>query len=567
VRAYYGGEYEDRNNENAEFVQAAYNPAAAPRYYYPACTISTASKACPAANQKAYDPVSGTYTFYPRQGTFVPYSAGGYTTPPNYSDGMVVASPGNPYGLPPTLWTTPLLSPAIRLGLAWDVFGNGRTAVRAGFGQFLEMPAMHPLYTYEGQPPVTFNQTVYYSTPEQIPSFASSAAIPPSSVGEQIGNQRQQATYNGSLMVQQNVGFSTVVEASYVFNWGRHIIQSRYLNAIPMYSEYNPANVNQFVAYLPPNTSGRNLSDFYFRPVQGLDNFTRSDDAGTSNYNSLQIAARRNMTQHLSYGLAYTWSKIMSATPDAYFVDEYRNYGPSYAPTPQMLSVNYVYEVPNLSKKLNFKPLGAITDHWTVSGLTQWRSDTVSGIPGISFSGATSTNPQMDWNGGADGSRMMVTGSPYIPSSQVSFVGGGLTNIGLTGTPGNNIINPNAFTIPWPCSYQPGATPQKGIGQSLECLGNAGAGSIIAVPGTRVNNWDMTFQKVFPLKSEKRVVMFRAEMYNIFNHTQFSSASISPTYDWSNWQNGVLQQTNSGLNRYTAALNPRQMSMSLRFQF
>jgi hypothetical protein len=149
----------------------------------------------------------------------------------------------------------------------------------------------------------------------------------------------------------------------------------------------------------------------------------------------------------------------------------------------------------------------------------------------------------------------------------VSFVGGGLTNIGLTGTPGNNIINPNAFTIPWPCSYQPGATPQKGIGQSLECLGNAGAGSIIAVPGTRVNNWDMTFQKVFPLKSEKRVVMFRAEMYNIFNHTQFSSASISPTYDWSNWQNGVLQQTNSGLNRYTAALNPRQMSMSLRFQF
>ena len=70
-----------------------------------------------------------------------------------------------------------------------------------------------------------------------------------------------------------------------------------------------------------------------------------------------------------------------------------------------------------------------------------------------------------------------------------------------------------------------------------------------------------------PLKNEKRVLIFRAEMYNIFNHASFSGYSIGPTYDWSNWKNGTLVQTNSGLGRYTAALNPRQMSMSLRFQF
>jgi hypothetical protein len=174
----------------------------------------------------------------------------------------------------------------------------------------------------------------------------------------------------------------------------------------------------------------------------------------------------------------------------------------------------------------------------------------------------------MDWTGGADSARMFVTGSPNIPSSQVSFAGGGTaSNVGLTGTPGNMIINPTVFTIPWPCSYQPGATPQKGIGQSFECFGDAGAGSIVTEPGTRVDNWDMTFQKSFPLKSEKRVLIFRAEMYNIFNHTQFSAANISPTYDWTNWQNGVLQQTNAQLNRYTSALNSRQMGFTLRFQF
>jgi hypothetical protein len=61
--------------------------------------------------------------------------------------------------------------------------------------------------------------------------------------------------------------------------------------------------------------------------------------------------------------------------------------------------------------------------------------------------------------------------------------------------------------------------------------------------------------------------MFRAEMYNIFNHTDFSSWNIGPSYDWSNWLNGNLVQTSSSLGRYSAALNPRQMSMSLRFQF
>ena len=82
-----------------------------------------------------------------------------------------------------------------------------------------------------------------------------------------------------------------------------------------------------------------------------------------------------------------------------------------------------------------------------------------------------------------------------------------------------------------------------------------------------MNNWDMTFTKEFPLKSERRVLMFRAEMYNIFNHTQFSAANIAPTYSYPLWQTGVLQQTNANLGRYTAALAPRQMSMSLRLRF
>jgi hypothetical protein len=80
-------------------------------------------------------------------------------------------------------------------------------------------------------------------------------------------------------------------------------------------------------------------------------------------------------------------------------------------------------------------------------------------------------------------------------------------------------------------------------------------------------NFDMTFGKAFPLKGERRQIIFRAEAYNIFNHTQFTGANIGPTYSWPLWQTGVLQQTNATLGRYTSAANPRQMSLSLRLQF
>jgi len=139
----------------------------------------------------------------------------------------------------------------------------------------------------------------------------------------------------------------------------------------------------------------------------------------------------------------------------------------------------------------------------------------------------------------------------------------------LLGTDGNRIINTAAFSIPYPCSQTPQADPHYGIGQNLSCLGNAGAGQIVNLPGTRVSNLDMTFSKNFPLKKEGRNLVFRAEMYNMPNHTQFSAGgiNITPSYDWRNWLQGRLVQTNANLNRFTQTLNPRQMEMSLRFVF
>jgi hypothetical protein len=577
VRFYHQLPTQNLDYNTAQFVKSSYNPAAAARIYLPGCKVSTATAACSTANQIAVDPKTGFTTVFALAGTLVPASVGGYSTAPNPANGMEIATANNP-NMPLSLWHVQSVLPALRVGLAWDVFGNGKTAIRTGFGQFFNLGSTQIAQNASGNPPFIFTRAVYYSTMDKIPGLASSAGITPITADGVTGNQKVPETYNGSFMIQQKVGFGTVLETAYVFNLSKHRPVRRQINAVPIFSQYLPANQNPNQAFLPANTSGKALNDNYFRPYAGLGQLRAVDYSGNSSYNSLQVTVRRNFRRRLSYGLAYTWSKTMSAfsfselpTGSPYFTDKFRDYGPLYQPTPHVVAINYVYEVPNLGQRMGIKPVGWVTDHWTISGITQWRNNIRVGAPGISFTGTTSTNPQMNWTGGAEAARMMIVGNPSLPSGQVSFAGNTplvqAPGANSNGTPGNQLLNETVFVIPFPCSYTPGSTPQQGVGQNLSCFGNAGAGSIIPLPGTHVNNWDVTFSKAFPLKNEKRELIFRAEIYNIFNHTQFTAANIAPSYSWPLWQQGILQQTNASLGRYTAAAAPRQMSMSLRLRF
>ncbi|MCL6543588.1 MAG: carboxypeptidase regulatory-like domain-containing protein [Bryobacteraceae bacterium] len=555
VRFYHLKPQENLNKNSAMWVPSSYDPAKAGRLYWRGCKVPTAG-ACSTANQIAIDPVTGYTTYAALAGTFVPYSVGGYAQQPDFFNGMEVA--GVSSKIPLSLFEVPKFKPAFRFGIAWDVFGNGKTAIRTSFGQFYHRGDGNQIMGFGGQPPITYTRTAYYSNISQIPSLAATAAVSPISSGGIVGKQPYEVTMNLHFGIQQAVGFGTVVEAAYVGNLMRHstrtmggtvYMASRQMNPIPMFSRYDP----QYVDPWSPTTPKRSQPDNLLRPLKGVGAVTNSSFQLSGHYHSAQLSVRREMRRGISYGMAYTWSKTMTlyglSPYPTVFSDKGRYRGSTGVP--HMLNFFYIYELPKLGAWLNLKPLGWITDNWSISGITSIQGHGYASAPGISFTQTTTVNPAPEMTGSAEGARMIVVGNPNKPKSEWKEW---------------DFFNWQAFQVPMPCSWTPQATPQQGIGQSMSCFGNAGSGQLIKIP-TSMNNWDITFAKSFPYFGEGRSLIFRAEMYNIWNHTQISGVNTTIQFNLPDWQKGILTQTNNQLMQYTGARDPRRMAMTLRFEF
>src|SRR5262249_6200664 len=225
------------------------------------------------------------------------------------------------------------------------------------------------------------------------------------------------------------------------------------------------------------------------------------------------------------FGAAYTWSKILTVSSgdngglSSYFATRSWNYGPANYDQPHTLVFNYIYDVPRLGKVLGFRPAKWVFDNWQVSGITSF----ISGNP---FTPGFTTVDGQDTTGSTDGARITVTGDPRLDKSERTF--------------GRN-FKTEVFR----------RTPQGSFG-------NAGV-SLLYGPG--INNWDLAISKRFALFSERRYVQFRTEMFNAFNHTQFSDVNSMARFD----RNGV--QTDPNFGAYTAAYKPRNIQLSLKAVF
>jgi hypothetical protein len=501
VRFYHMNPQTAEDRSFSAFDPDAYDPTQVPLLYRPGLDANGA--------RVAVDPRTGATTFAALIGKYVPGTG-------DFANGMRV---GGVDGYRPGLYGVKFLSATPRFGFAVDVFGTGKTVVRGGIGTFLDRSRQLLNGGTANNPPVSYRPTLYYGN---LDTFANSTgAIGPSNASFVFPAKEIQlpSVTSFSLGFQQELPFSSVLDVSYVGSVSSHLLQARNLNPIPMFARFDPRNAD-------PTLRGQPLPDDFFRTYPGLANLTINEFAASANYHSLQTKFERRFTRGLALGAAYTWSKALGVADayndsvSPYFDPRSRDYGPMAFDRTHVFSLNYIYDLPNLGRKIGNKYLGAITDHWTVSGITTFQS-------GPPITPGFSTTATSDITGSSEGARITVVGDPIIDKSEKTF---------------HRNFNAAAFAL----------TP-------VGSFGNAGVG-ILRGPGN--NNWDISLRKQIPLGlGEDRALQFRAEAYNAFNHTQFRTMDTAARFD------PAGNQVNANFGAFTAARDGRVISFTLRLHF
>jgi outer membrane receptor protein involved in Fe transport len=410
-----------------------------------------------------------------------------------------------------------------RIGLAWDVFGDHKTSVRAGFGIFHDVFQTYTFSSaYTSNPPyLTENQFFTAGDPSwPTPFVGGGTPLLSQTNGTYYGIHTTPYALEYTASVQRQLPGNTLLSVGYTGTRGIHLLAFHDFNA-PV-----PTIVNGVYTFVHPDPTVPGQLDQNPRPASSFGALDMLDTSSYSAYNALLLSLQHRLSSNLVFQFSYTYShcidsaytygglgfnNVSSAVTNPY--DWNADKGNCSYDLRHNISANLVYLLPFKGNRLK--------EGWQLTAIQAWHT-------GVPFS--LSEGDQADLGNNFDAERPSVIGGCNIYANQSV----------------QQWYNPACFTA-----------------SSYGTVGNLGR-NVLVGPG--YVDTDLGVLKNTRI-NERLSLQFRAELFNIFNHPNFSIPATTVFTAGSIFSN--YQATPSSTAGQITAIvgNARQTQFSLKLLF
>lgn len=414
--------------------------------------------------------------------------------------------------IPTSGFKSPLFYYEPRFGVAYDLFGNGRTVLRGGFAIFHYQIAYNTIQGPSENPLGVINTTVPSNggltslaqiTTFPLPTSTNLACGTGCSVQAlAMGDGKTPYTENYNFTIDQALPWHSLFEISYVGNRSRDLLTAG-TNADP-----NNINMVPLGAFFGPDPKTGVVNPIYmanfptndYRPLQSYGDIWIAGHGSYANYNSLQVSYQKQ-TGPITFVTNYTFSKVMgirdgvsqNGASAGNMVDPFNinaNYGVLAFDHTHIFNAGYIWNLPSPIKGNRF--LSGVVNGWQLSGITQIQS----GVP---------LQPNTNGNLNSSFGNVLINGNS-VGISPMSWLGSNAAGLTLepiltcdprSGLKSGQYFNPSCFAPPPPGSQ----------------------GDIIwpYIHGPAFFNSDLGVFKNFHI-TERQTVQFRFSAFNFLNH-------------------------------------------------